>query len=543
MSFKSHLEITPEEEKTEQDNFLALLLIQIKKVEFFFSENLSYYKTRIEKIREQLNYIKKNKQFKNFKDNLEVAIKELNKELTLMMGYIELNLKAKFKIVKKFKKFTKYSKFKSDFSVIDNYIENSQLKESVKLLGEIQSELERIFYANYFEKYSFHCGKALKDYASPIYFTQEQSFYFGFFCGILVILLILCILIMKYFKIDMDDDAEFKTIFPMFRGYFILCMYFWLLGLNVYAWNKAHINYKLCFAFKNHYSDVISIFKRAAVFSTVNVLTILCYMILRTKIPILNDLFSFIPLELTPFICWVILVIYLFFPFNYFNYQGRVYMLNIFIESCASIFIKCEFKHVWLTDQLTSMIGPLRDIEYTLCYYAHYGNTFEDKKAMCSTKREIILLIAVLPHILRTLQCFRSIYDSKKVFPQILNAGKYGMAILVAVTSFFASNYLLFDNVWWLFALISTIYSYIWDLKMDFGFLQHGDNYPLRTKLSYKNKFFYYFCLVTNLFLRFMWVLSVSPEVVYTFIRPEFFLLMIYSMEVLRRRYVEFYSC
>jgi hypothetical protein len=142
----------------------------------------------------------------------------------------------------------------------------------------------------------------------------------------------------------------------------------------------------------------------------------------------------------------------------------------------------------------------------------------------------------MMPHVLRTLQCFRTMIDSKKVFPQILNAGKYAFAIIVAVTSFFATPGSIYSNIWWLFALVSTVYSYCWDLKMDFGFLQEGSvNYPLRDKLSYKNKAFYYFCMIFNLFLRFMWVLTVSPDIVYKFILPEFFLLIIYSMEVLRR--------
>ena len=71
---------------------------------------------------------------------------------------------------------------------------------------------------------------------------------------------------------------------------------------------------------------------------------------------------------------------------------------------------------------------------------------------------------------------------------------------------------------------------------MDFGFLQpYSKNYPLRDKLSYPEKGFYYFCMISNLFLRFMWVLSVSPEVVYRFMRPEFVSFLIFSMEVLRR--------
>ncbi len=112
---------------------------------------------------------------------------------------------------------------------------------------------------------------------------------------------------------------------------------------------------------------------------------------------------------------------------------------------------------------------------------------------------------------------------------------KYIFAILVAIISSLASNS-FYRSLWWIVALISTIYSYLWDIKMDFGFLQpYSPNWPLRDKLSYREKGFYYFCMISNLFLRFLWVLSVSPEVVYRFIRPEFLSFLIYTMEVTRR--------
>jgi hypothetical protein len=140
-----------------------------------------------------------------------------------------------------------------------------------------------------------------------------------------------------------------------------------------------------------------------------------------------------------------------------------------------------------------------------------------------------------MPHLIRILQCIRQMLDANKLSPFIINAGKYLINIFVAITSFYASTNNTFNSIWWMFALISTLYSYSWDLKMDFGFLQAGPNYPLREKLSYKNKAFYYFCMIINLFLRFLWVLTVSPEMVLRFIRPEFFFFLISFMEVFRR--------
>ena len=91
----------------------------------------------------------------------------------------------------------------------------------------------------------------------------------------------------------------------------------------------------------------------------------------------------------------------------------RLYMFKLFMESMGSLLIKTEFKHVWFTDQLTSMVGPLRDMEYTLCYYVHYTGkikniiyleTFDSKKQICHPNRVIVMLLGVFPHLIRTLQ-------------------------------------------------------------------------------------------------------------------------------------------
>ena len=361
-----------------QKKFYDQIFIELNKVEYFFSQNYSFYKSRLRKINEQLEYIKKNKDFQEYKERLELAIKEQFKEMTLLKDYIELNLKAKVKILKKFKKLIKFSfdKYDVEKSINDFIQKNEFLSSPFKLINDINSEIEKIFFNNFFEKYSNKSIQILKDYINPRYFTQTQSFYLGFFSGILFLLLSSCYLISYDYNIDMDDDYHFKSIFPMFRGYGIICLYLWLLGLNVYAWNVFNINYKLCFDFKSHYSNVISIFQRAAVFSSVFVLMILFYMILRTQIPVFLSILNYLPIEILPLICWLVLLIYLFFPVkNSFNYEGRIYTLTLLIESFLSIFNKIEFKHVWFTDQITSFIGPIRDAEYSFCYYVHFNST------------------------------------------------------------------------------------------------------------------------------------------------------------------------
>ena len=385
-------------EKTLLNNFGKLIILELKKVDFFFCERIKICQERVKEIREQLEFIEKNENYKRFKDSIENAIKELFKEIIYLQSFIELNLKAKEKIMKKFDKLTKeldnkiydeiVKKIKNDLEV---YILKSKLVNALQKLREEQTEIETIFSEFFYYKYSSNAIKILKDFASQTFFTQFQSFYFGFFLGILLILIVLCIMIMIYFHIDMDDDAKFKTIFPMFRGYIVFILYYWFLGLNVYVWNLYHINYQVAFDFDNHYSDVMSICGRAAFFSILVIFMLLCYMIERTEIPILYDLVSFIPLEFTPLVCWVVTFCYLFYPFHNFNYLGRIYLFDLFFESMASITVKNHLRHTWFGDQLTSLTGPLRDFEYTMCYYTHYFETVEEKKRLCNNHRPIVL--------------------------------------------------------------------------------------------------------------------------------------------------------
>jgi hypothetical protein len=334
----------------------------------------------------------------------------------------------------------------------------------------------------------------------------------------------------------MDDDAKFKTIFPMFRGYLVMVLYYWFLGLNVYVWNTFHINYRLAFNFDSHYSPVISIFKRAAFFTMIVAIMLLCYMIERTKIPILYDLVSFIPLEFTPLISYIIALIYIFSPFQNFNYLGRIYLGKLFLETMESITTTSELRHTWLGDQMTSLVGPFRDIEYTVCYYTHYFNTFEEKKRLCSARRPIVILIGIYPYFIRFLQVIKTMWEKKIIFPDILNAIKYILSMLVAISSYYSKTIEIFGKTWLLIAGFSSCWSYCWDMKMDYGLIQYGSaNFLLRNDLFYKKKGIYYTAMVLNFIGRFAWVLTISPDMVYRWIRPEFFLMVIYMIEMCRR--------
>ena len=60
---------------------------------------------------------------------------------------------------------------------------------------------------------------------------------------------------------------------------------------------------------------------------------------------------------------------YLMAPLPIFNHLGRLYAFRLIVRSLTSPVTGVDFPIVWMTDQWQSLITPLRDLSYTICYY------------------------------------------------------------------------------------------------------------------------------------------------------------------------------
>mmetsp|Transcript_37702 Transcript_37702/g.33721 ORF Transcript_37702/g.33721 Transcript_37702/m.33721 type:complete len:85 (+) Transcript_37702:950-1204(+) len=79
-----------------------------------------------------------------------------------------------------------------------------------------------------------------------------------------------------------------------------------------------------------------------------------------------------------PLIVWCLFLGYMFFPSKTaFNGQGRLFTFKLFQEILMSPFKTPEFRVIWATDQLASFVVPLKDFEYTVCFYA--SSTLEEE--------------------------------------------------------------------------------------------------------------------------------------------------------------------
>lgn len=88
---------------------------------------------------------------------------------------------------------------------------------------------------------------------------------------------------------------------------------------------------------------------------------------------------------------------------------------------------------VYVEDHLLRfpLLTKIQNIELFFCLYARDWQT----PAMCNSSHSRLLgFFACLPGIWRALQCLRRYYDTRNIFPHLVNCGKYGATILYYVT-------------------------------------------------------------------------------------------------------------
>ena len=555
--------IDVKESKSVKQRFQEQFMLELKKVDFFYNQNLNkVIRPKIKEIKDQIKHANKINEFKMNADAFEMALKETYKDISLTRKFIETNLDIKDTLMKKYKKyfgiqtFNSFSRKKIDNNsqiIIEDEKENEEYDDELEntinefinyqssigqygdTLKSLEVEIEQCFGENFSFKYGSKTDKILKKYLKVKTITESQSFYLGLFIGFLLFQFGIICTLAWYYDIDMDRDPEFMSVFPMFRGFFVVCLYWWVHGLNITVWIKADISYRVIFQIDSNYSSPIQIFKRAAIFTFILLSCLLIYMIKRIYKGAFFGIFEPIPINTLPLICWGSLLVYTFCPFDIWNYEGRAFLGQLAKESFGSFLLKTGFRHVFFMGQMCSFIATMRDMEYTVCYYAYYDAPLWAKIEYCRKTRGIYFFLAFLPNFIRILQNIKEIYDSKKLFPKLYSIINYCLSISVALLSFLWPQHPSLHIFWLIFTFISSCCSFAWDIIIDFGFFEKGKNYPLRNKLYYKPKIIYYFIALYNFVLRFFWLWTISPEVLGTFLRPETLSIILNSLEITRR--------
>ncbi|KAI0266051.1 EXS family-domain-containing protein [Gloeopeniophorella convolvens] len=215
---------------------------------------------------------------------------------------------------------------------------------------------------------------------------------------------------------------------------------------------------------------------------------------------------------------WLLLVLLLLAnPFPVLSRESRYWLVRKVARLLTSGFHRVEFTDFWLGDQFCSLAFPLGNLYFVACAYAHGFHA--DPYAACSAPAPwgVPFVLATLPFVARFVQSVRRWADSRLV-THLINGGKYLTGIV-----YYLCYYLWRHNggergtSFVFFCLLGTIYSSYasaWDLLMDWSLLRPRARFPfLRQELVYSSSIpLYYFAIVTNVLIRFIWVIYIPTR-------------------------------
>lgn len=231
-----------------------------------------------------------------------------------------------------------------------------------------------------------------------------------------------------------------------------------------------------------------------------------------------------------PLALYGFMVFFLINPTKTFYYKSRFWLLKLLFRVFTAPFHKVGFADFWLADQLNSLSVILMDLEYMICFYSFELKWDESKGLLPNDPQEpefchgytygVRAIVQCIPAWLRFIQCLRRYRDTRRAFPHLVNAGKYSTTFFTVTFAALYSTHkerghsdtMVFFYLWVVFCIISSCYTLIWDLKMDWGLFDKnaGENTFLREEIVYPQKAYYYCAIVEDVILRFAWTIQIS---------------------------------
>ena len=443
--------------------------------------------------------------------DLKLAFSEFYLSLILLQNYQNLNFTGFQKILKKHDKLLHTE---AGATWMAEHVEASHFHKS-KDLDKLIADTEATVTA---ELEGGDRQKAMKRLRVPPVDKKQSpwtTFKVGLFTGAFLVLIIATILSVSSISSGGKDPRnDWKVVIRLFRGPFLSIFFLGLMGINVYGWKSSGVNHVLIFELdpRSHLSEQ-HLLELAAVFGVVWATSVLAFLY-SSK---LNIPSYAVPLSLT-----CIMLVFMLNPTKTLNHEARFWFLRVCSRIILAPFFYVGFADFWLADQLNSLVQALKDFQYLICFYLTTEESMDAgwetaSNEQCAAKSWwLVAVVSCLPAWFRFAQCIRRYRDTREGFPHLVNAGKYSttfIKVLFATLNAAYSDgesYHPFFYMYVLSATISSCYTYVWDIKMDWGFFAAttGDNPFLRDELVYSSS--YYFCAIfEDLVLRFSWAYQI----------------------------------
>lgn len=478
-------------------------------------------------------------------EKFRMAFSEYYLNLILLQNYQALNYTGFRKILKKYDKVMESKRGKKCFAahVRGSYFEKS--KEVEKLIESTEK-----FVTNTLEK--GNRNKAMQKLRVPPLSGLElhehsTTFKSGLMTGLaasICAVVILASLVQDKIQTDKPLEADTIPALVAFRSTFLLFFFTVLISWNTYGWRNAGVNHILIFEIdpRNHL-NYLQLLTAGMLFIFLWGITLLLYIFSPLVAPAMKP-------ETWPLIFFIIVFGLFLLPAPIFYHRTRFWLLRRIFRIFTAPIFPVQFADFFIADQLNSLATVLLDISFVFCYYTTYWSQGDEKCTEPGIWYRI--LIATLPPWFRFAQSVRRYFTTSDWFPHLVNAGKYFSSIVVIILANVAGiihknkdgdQTLLGLDIFAAYvvvACISTLYAYWWDIKMDWGFLDHTStghkNKYLRDELLYAGgkKFVYFIIMGLDLVLRCVWTINISLAD-WKFVHKQYVITGTALLEALRR--------
>lgn len=505
-------------------------------------------------------------------EKMEQAITEYYWNITMLSHYVILNREGFRKILKKFDKnlavgydvdpdmgedermCTKGKDYYNSLIIgkNDSFYNDETLKNLTKDTEIIARELNDGDMKKAMSKLRVPRGPLEK--GQPV--SNVQIFILGLLLGTLFSLTV--ILSYRFIDNDSNDVPSYVSnqaweYFRFYRPGLYLCVFMYFMAVDIWSFDLTGINYTLIFGVdpRNQFS-YIQIFCIATLMSISLILSFYIELFLFPN----DDITEIHNPGIIPLCLYISWLGILFLPLPILFGPTRLWIIEKIGRAFSCGLLEVKFVDFWLADQFNSLANFFVDLGMIFCISGRSLETFgvdgiDDKSIPSNVNNGTVqfvdfiitpenefpvplckddewrfkLALAFLPPLMRFGQCIRRWLDLSptrsdfKLFPHIWNAGKYATGMFKVIA---AALYIKYGDTAWTFSLlltadiIGTICTMLWDYIMDWGFFSKESfskkfsNRFLRDKLVLEHNYFYYFAIINNFILRWIWVVSIT---------------------------------
>jgi len=528
------------------ESFFTFCDKELAKINTFYAEKIAEATRKFAMLKSELDesgydHIKKKKIQRRKVMDLKLAFSEFYLSLILLQNYQNLNFTGFRKILKKHDKMLRTEAggiWREEMVETSHFHTN---KDIDKLIADTETTVTTDLEGG-------DRQKAMKRLRVPPLGDQQSpwtTFKVGLFSGACLVLMIAMVLsaVFHSYKSQENNNSnnDWRVVVRLYRGPFLVILFLFLMGINVYGWRSSGVNHVLIFELdpRNHLSEQ-HLMELAAIFGVIWTLSVLTFLY-STQLSI--------PAYANPLSLFIIMAIFILNPTKTFKHDARFWFLRVAGRIILAPFFYVGFADFWLADQLNSLSQAMKDFQFLICFYISRETLNDDwdkadSLGYCSNADWwLVAFISCLPAWFRFAQCLRRYRDTKEAFPHLVNAGKYSATFFVVLFSTLDSAYRTetdrspFFYLYILSAFIASCYTYIWDIKMDWGFFTAGagDNRFLREEIVYSSQGYYYFAIIEDLILRFSWAYQLILKEVGYAAYTELTISIFAALEVIRR--------